>query len=167
MVRSFFIALGAAILLPASSSAQQPTPGPARRDTWTAEMSAGDYIVRLSSITAVSMHEYVVDGAARVTEVNVDTTGSSLVRFYYIEPNVPKPSNGVGQSTIQMLQDKAVDAMDRVGVGETWKKVSKNYPTTTHARTVEYRLDSLETLRKLFESVKNSWLNDRPAIFKP
>ena len=59
----------------------------------------------------------------RVTEVNIDTTGSILVRFYYIEPNPPEclPS-GLGCSRVmkkaqQLLQQGA----DKGGV-DAWKK---------------------------------------------
>ena len=56
---------------------------------WRCELPGGIYEVALRSIISVSSHEYIVDGAARVTEVNVDTNGSMVVRFYLLEPITP------------------------------------------------------------------------------
>ena len=44
---------------------------------------------------------------------------------------------------------------DRTGQGDVWKKVVKNYPATTHARTVEYRLTSREQLNKIFAGAED------------
>jgi hypothetical protein len=153
-----------------SARAQEPSPTPAstKRGVWQAELPGGKYIVRLSAITAISMHEYVVDNAARVTEVNIGTAGAEYVRFYYIEPNIPaKAPDGIGQSTLNLLQEKAEDASNRVGADDAWKKVVKNYPTTTHAHTIEYRLSSKDALSKLFDSVQHAWLDDHGGTFKP
>lgn len=151
--------------------AQEPSPSPAptrlQRGVWQADLPGGKYIVRLSAITAVSLHEYVVDNAARVTEVNIGTSGSEMVRFYVIEPNVPKAPGGVGQSVIDKAEEKANELLNRTKMDETWQKVMKNYPTTTHAHTIEYRLPSRDVIDKLFESIQDSWLNGRASVFKP
>ena len=144
-----------------------PTPGQIKRGIWRAELPGGIYIVRLTAITSLSRHQYVVDGNARVTEVNIGTVGSDLVRFYYIEPNTPQSPNGIGQSTIDAVQDRAKEIANRTGIDQVWGKVSKNYPTTTHAHTVEYRLETKDSLMKLFESVEKAWLNGDASTFKP
>src|SRR5476649_2058972 len=156
MKLSLFILFGSAgTVMAQDEAAPTPSPSTLRRGVWEADMPAGEYIVRLASITSISMHEYVVDAAARVTEVNIGTTGSDLVRFYYIEPNIPKPPDGIGQGVMDMAKEKAQTVTDRVGESDVvWQKVIKNYPMTTHAKTVEYRLSSKDTLNKLFESVK-------------
>lgn len=137
-----------------------------KNEVWVAEMPAGKYIVRLTTITSVSMHEYVVDGSLRVTEVNVSTKGSELARFYYLEPNTPTAPGGVGQSAIDKVKERAEEVGERVGADTLWQKVSKNYPTTTHAHTIEYRLGSKDNLRKLFESVEKAWLDGEGRTFK-
>ncbi len=150
--------------------AQEASPSPSQRggrDTWDATFPSGKYYVRIGAITAVSMHEYIVDAAARVTEVNVDTMGSTLARFYFIEPNTPQTPNGIGQSAVELLKDRAQEAIARGGGDDVWSKVVKNYPATTHARTVEYRLASKESLKKLFDSVQDSFVNKKPGSFKP
>lgn len=156
-----------------SLNAQEPDPEPsatpeaARRGVWEAQMPAGTYFVKLGAITTVSMHEYVVDGAARVNEVTVSTVGSEIARFYYIEPNIPKPPSGIGEGTIKALEERGKQAVAKVGGEDVWRKVAKNYPTTTHAHTVEYRLESKESLDKLFASLQQAWLSGHATTFKP
>ena len=117
-------------------------------------------------ITSISTHEFVVDGVARVVEVNVGTTGSTLARFYYIEQIEPSTPMGVGQSAITTLQDRLKEGADRTGQEELWRKVVKNYPTATHAHTVEYRLQSRKDLMDLFESAEEAWMRNKSRQFK-
>ena len=131
-----------ALLLAATAAAQTPTATPAPSTTtpsaiplFKATLPGGTYEVAVKSIIAVTQHEYLVDGAARVTEVNIDTTGSILVRFYYIEPAPPNVPSGLGASAVEKAQQYLQQGADKTGI-DAWKKVIKNYPTTTHARTV-------------------------------
>lgn len=135
---------------------------------WEAEFPTGTYIVKLGAICSVSKHQYIVDGAAKVTEVSIGTAGSEQARFYYIEPNTPQTPNGIGQSVINAAQDVAKEAVQRVpGSDQATQAVVKNYPTTTHAHTVEYRVLSVDVLEKLFTSVRNALLDNRGTTFKP
>ena len=165
-VKIFMIAL---LLSVGFTHAQEasPSPAPTKRGVWRAELPGGTYIVRLNSITSLSMHEYVVDNSARVSEVNIGTTGSELVRFYFIEPNIPQMPNGIGQSSADVVEDRVKDIAARAKVDDVWMKVSKNYPTTTHARTVEYRISSKDVLTKLFKHAENAWLTGDGGTFKP
>ena len=121
----------------------------------------------LSAINSVSLHEYVVDGAARVAEVNISTSGSQLARFYFIEPYPPKPPVPAGQTVLSALDNKANELSARAGTDENRAKVVKSYPTTTHAHTVEYRLVDRESLNRLFDSIEEAWLSGRAGSFKP
>ena len=109
---------------------------------------------------SVSSHEYVVDGTARVTEVNVDTAGSLAVRFYYIEPAVTSGPSGLGAATFGKVQSVLTDAAERSGT-DAWKKVVKSYPVTTHARTVEFRLANKDSLNKILTSASKSLATGR------
>lgn len=153
----------------AGATAQQAssTPEQQRREIWRAELPGGTYIVRLSAISCVSLHEYVVDGAARVLEVNIATSGSELARFYHVEPYPPKPPVPAVQKAMDTIENKAKEASARVDTSDLRGKVVKNYPTTTHAHTVEYRLTDKELVNKLFKSIEDSWLNGRSGSFKP
>ena len=128
-----------------------PTP-PIKTPEWRCITPGGTYAVALKSMVCVAIQEYIVDGGARVTEVNIDTMGNSLARFYYLEPITPQSPAAVGQSALNKLQELATQASERTGQEETWKKVVKSYPTSTHAHTIEYRVDSADDLQKIFKS---------------
>ena len=136
--------------VPTPTTAVNPT-----RSLWTCTLPGGSYQVLVSAILSVSQHEYVVDGAARVIEVNIDTAGQFAVRFYFIEPAVVAGPGGIGAATLGKVQGILSDAADRSGT-DAWKKVVKSYPATTHARTIEYRVSSKESLTQIFTSAANS-----------
>ncbi|XHR26800.1 MAG: hypothetical protein ACFUZC_12680 [Chthoniobacteraceae bacterium] len=133
---------------------------------WRCELPGGVFMVSIPTLTTVSTHEYIVDGAARVTELTVGTTGAVVGRFYYIEPIVPQTPGGIGQTLLDKAQDKASQAAGRAGVEEVWKKVVKNYPLTTHAHTVEYRLESVDQIKKVQNSLETAWRNNRDTTLK-
>ena len=96
-----------------------------------------------------------------MTEVTVATSSSVEGRFYYLEPI----SVSATQSTLQQLQQHVQDlTSDHLGADDqVWQKVIKNYPTTTHAHTVEYRLTSKENLQQLYSSLEQAWLSGKGA----
>ena len=160
-------------LLPIRSSGQQPAASPAptastssRPDAlWRCELPGGVYLVALRSIVSISSHEYVVDGAARVTEVTVATASSVEARFYFLEPVTP--STGPAATSLETLQQHVQDlSAAHPDLGAAWQKVVKTYPTTTHAHTVEYRLSSKSDLQSLYQSLEQSWTNGRGVNFK-
>lgn len=127
---------------------------------WKAELPGGTYLIAHDSINGVSSQEYVLDGAARVTEVNISTSGVMQPRFYYIEPLTPKVPSSAGQSTTDRAKSALEEAASRVIPGDpVWAKVVKEYPTTTHAGTIEYRLETKDQIKRLYESLERSWLS--------
>jgi len=133
---------------------------------WKCELPGGVYMVNLATVSSVSTHEYVVNGTARVTEFTIGTNGAVVARFYYIEPMVPKSPVGFGQSIIDKVQEKTEEAADRAEVEQVWKKVVKDYPVTTHAHTVEYRLESVAQVTKLQKSIEDAWRNNKDITIK-
>jgi len=136
-------------------------------NVWTCELPGGKFGVALPSITSVSQHEYVLDVSARISEVVIATSGSLIARFYFVETLRPTTPSGLGQSSINAVVEKLEQAADRSGVEPVWRKVVKSYPTSTHAHTVEYRMDSREQLDKLFEHADKAWRKGNPGTFKP
>ncbi len=138
---------------------------------WKAELPGGSYIVARNAINAVSSQQYILDGVARVTEVNISTAGVFQPRFYYLEMlSAQAPANVPGaQMAVDQAQTAAQGQVDSQlpPDQQPWAKVVKNYPTTTHAGTIEFRLDSKEQLQKLFESVERTWLTGRSEVFTP
>ena len=150
---------------PAPGATPSPTGTNTGRPLFRCTLPGGVYEVALGAIVAVTSHEYVVDGIARVIEVNIDTTGSLLARFYFIEPNTPAAPAGIGAATIEKAQSLMHEAVERSGQ-DAWKKVVKNYPTTTHARTVEYRLTSREQLNRIFSAAEEAFRLGKNTMMK-
>ena len=150
----------------AASPAQQASSSSRPDALWRCELPGGVYLVALRSIVSVSSHEFVVDAAARVTEVTVATASTVEARFYFLEPltaNAPAPI----APTLEQLQQRAQDLAAAHGPADAvWQKVIKNYPTTTHAHTVEYRLASKADLQSLRQSLEQAWTTGRGANFK-
>jgi hypothetical protein len=155
---------GSGTTTPGATPTPTPTPTPtaaATRNLWRCTLPGGSYQVLVSAILSVSSHEYVVDGSARVTEVNIDTNGSLAVRFYFIEPAVTAGPGGIGAATIGKVQGILTEAAERSG-SDSWKKVVKSYPITTHARTVEFRVGSKDSLTRILTSASNSQATGKP-----
>jgi hypothetical protein len=167
IITALLVAAALPLFAQDTTSAPTPTPRPgAAIPIWRCELPGGTYEVALRYIVSVSQHEYLVDGVARVTEVNVDTDGSMSVRFYYLEPVTPNSPIGLGQSAINKAQEIAENLAERTGQEEVWKKVVKNYPTTTHSHTIEYRLESKDQLDKLYKSASKAFREARPGVFR-
>lgn len=122
---------------------------------WKARLPGGEYAVRLDAIRSVSLHHYVVEGVAKVAEVNIATDSSALARFYYLEPHVPEGAGSTGQSMVELAREKWREAIERAGASST--EVIKSYPAATHAHTIEFRLSSRADLEKLFQSIERAW----------
>ena len=157
-MKSLIFALILPLPLLAQTPAQPPATNPpaAAITLFRAKLPGGTYEVAVRSIVAVTSHEYLVDGIARVTEVNIDTNGSLLARFYYLEPTTPNSPVALGQATLDKAQELLKQAAEKTGQ-DVWKKVVKNYPTTTHARTVEYRLVEKDHLNKIYEAAEEAF----------
>lgn len=131
---------------------------------WQATLPGGVYLVSLRSITSCSRHTYLLDGGIIVDEVTVDTNGQSLARFYYLAP----VSDVMNSSTATGIMARGKQLLDMAGQragGDLHNMVQKTYPTTTHARTVEYRLVDDRDLLALYSSVTSAWQNGRGRKF--
>jgi len=114
---------------------------------------------RHDRINSISLQEYIA-GPYAVTEVVIDMMGSPLqLRLYHTElvtrdqvtTAVPgKVSSRAGQvpQEVQKLIDRGRDEAN-----DTKPPVIKDYPSTTHAKTVEFRVErktELEQFYRLF-----------------
>jgi len=132
---------------------------------WQCEVPGGAYVVDTTQIVSISTHEYVVDGAARVTELTIATRSAVTARFYFLEPPL-RPGSGRAQEIFDKVEERAGLVAERLGQDAVWRKVVKNYPTTTHAHTVEYRLETKEQIQKLFDSVNDAWRGNKDVAIK-
>ena len=136
-----------------------------RKRRWECSLPGGEYSVNLGSITSVSKHSYVLDGTLLVTEATVDTTGTALARFYYIEP-ITKDTTF---NALARIQKRAEELRNR-GQSRTGTKADemaqKSYPTTTHARTIEFRIMNEVELNALYGSLYQSWTSGKGRTFR-
>lgn len=152
------------IALASPALSQTDTPDgeqPGIRGFWEVVTSAGRFVVRLDMISSVSEHEYLIDGAVRVFECTVDTTGGQTARFYYLEPVTESSSVTTGSATLNRIKDLTNKATEKVGIGNVDTVVTKNYPTTTHAKTTEFRLQNKVTIQQIYEHAHRVWAQEK------
>lgn len=153
-----FLSLTASLRAQTASPSASPTATTGTSSNpriWKCVIPGGTYEVAVRDIISVAVSQYIVNGSANVTELNIDTPGNSLVRFYYIEP-ITSTAISAPQTIIDKAQDLANQASNYTGI-DAWEKVQKTYPTSTHAHTVEYRMNSIDELNQLFKSVENAF----------
>lgn len=166
-MKALFIILSLLLTLPlhaqtAAPSGQTTTP----QDTvtqdglWQGKFNGGNYVVRCNAIIALSKHEYISDGVARVVEVNLTLNSAMIVRFYFLEPYKPQSgSSTVGAATQALDKAKGLfeQAAGRVSPDLANPKVVKNYPASTHAHTIEFSLKDEARLTALYGSLERSF----------
>ncbi len=156
------VAISAISFLPIASFAQDSDNGEQAgiNGFWEVELDGGRFVVRLDTISSVSEHQYLVDGA-RVYEVTVDTTGTQAARFYFLEPATDGGPLSMGQAALDRAKELAKTVTARTGTDAVWDDVIKIYPDTTHARTAEYRLQDRDVLKKIYDHVHRVWAEER------
>ena len=79
----------------------------------------------------------------------------------------PGTTPGFGAATSDKTQQLLQEGANRTGQAEdAWKKVLKSYPTTTHQRTIEYRLPTKDAVQKIFDSAESAFRLQRNTVFK-
>lgn len=151
--------VSAQVLTPTAAENTTPTPPsttPTRDNTafWQASFqNGGHYMVRLGHINSISRHEYIANGSARVTEITIATNASVVARFYWLEPAAANSTLAAIDAAKNRVTQTANTAVERIAPGSTKIQVVKDYPQSTHAHTVEYALQSKETLAALYTSL--------------
>lgn len=137
-----------------------------------------NYLGKESTITSISLQEYIT-ASFRVVELNIVTDSDALLRIYHSRQLKPGEAQqaladgvqaGTGASpnnirrplptSVQALTEKAAGVTEAV----TSSTVIKEYPLATHARTVEYRLQTRSELLELYDELKKHWLKE-PAYY--
>jgi hypothetical protein len=142
---------------------------PTRDGLWDGRMTGGNYIVRCNSIIALSKHEYISDGVARVVEVNLTLNSAQVVRFYFLEPYKPETGSSTlaaGTQALERAKGMFEQAAGRVSPELTTPKVVKNYPASTHAHTVEFVIKEEARLNSLFQSLERGFRSGQGRVWK-
>ena len=134
------------------------------RRFWQLSLPDGHFMVALEQIASISRSSYVLDGGLIVTEVTIDTVGNSLCRIYQITPATEQSSPSTAQRLTQRAHDLANRTSELTGT-DMANMVQKSYPTTTHAKTVEYRVQERATLDALYASLNKAWSEGKGRKF--
>lgn len=134
------------------------------REFWKADLPGGNYLVALDSITAVSNHAYILDATVVVTEVTVDTAGTTVARFYQMTPVTEYSELNITGLLSERIKELSERQAEFTGVDPT-TTVQKKYPITTHAKTVEFQLSSLQQLSLLYKSVSRALERGKGGTF--
>ncbi|MEO1856689.1 MAG: hypothetical protein ABGY95_04900 [Rubritalea sp.] len=157
------IAITAAVMAPISASAQNKNDNVTDQNSapkfWEAKLPGGSYMVSLARISSISMSTYHVKGAV-VHEVDIETMGAALTRFYAIEALGESNGSNVASNLISRAKDIGKEAGEKVGVDPD-TTVHKEYPITTHAKTIEFRVIDKDDLSEIYKSVSKAWKENR------
>lgn len=159
------LTLGLSAMVQAQDTSQTRGGGSLSRYLWEADLPGGNYMVALDHICSINIHSYVITGGAIVHEVNIDTNGNALVRFYTIEIVGQNSKLNLGKNVAKRGQEIIGEQSKRVTGLSANTIVEKQYPVTTHAKTIEYRLASKSDLDALYASVKKAWTQSRGNKF--
>lgn len=154
--------LGMSVVLFAQSPVR-PTMDGVIRPFWKCTMPGGTFLVPIDRISNVSTHEYVVHGAGRVWEMVVSDDSSTIARFYYMESASNLKNPATGDSALKYTEEALEKAAKATDTEEVWRRVVKEYPHATHAHTVEYRLEDIKTMHRLFEHLSDCWTLAKPG----
>lgn len=162
------------LCLTVSLHAQSPATPTAQDDVtrdglWDARLQGGNYLVRCNAIIALSKHEYISDGVARVVEVNLTLNSAQIVRFYFLEPYKPESGSstvGAGTQSLERAKGLYEQAAGRVSPDLVNPKVVKNYPASTHAHTVEFVIKEEVRLNSLYGSLERCFRTGQGRIWK-
>lgn len=161
----FAILLSLPVLAQETDSDSDNTDETGLRRFWELNVpDGGNFLVALDKIANVSKHTYLLDSAVIINEITIDTTGNSLCRIYQISP-VSSKADSTG---LRHLTERAMEASDRVGElagANPAEMVQKTYPTTTHAKTIEYRVRDKGTLDSIYSSLRKAWIEGKGRKF--
>ena len=145
---------------PASEEASNAKETDDHKRFWQASLPGGHYMVAIDRIASISMHEYVLDAQLIVNEIVVDTNGRGLARFYHVTPMAADSASGTARRVVEKGQELLDRAGQRAG-SDILDMAQKNYPTTSHAGMIEYRILDLRDLRAIYKSLRNAWETGR------
>ena len=137
-----------------------------------------EYYGKEAAIHSISKQEYITSGF-RVVEINIVTAGNGLLRIYHsralrlgeLQAAMDDGAAAAGvPSTLQRSPvppgvQQMADRASGVAEAMTSDTVMKEYPLATHARTIEYRVQTRSELIDLFDELQKHWLKE-PAYYE-
>ncbi len=121
---------------------------------WRAEIGEAVTNIPLANIEHYGIQDYLVDNHAKIRELTISLKSRSMVRIYHI-----LPMGGVhagAAARVQQLPGAGNAAQTMKGLDRALP--IKTYPTTTHEKMVEYRVEESEHVDKLFTSLDEAMI---------
>lgn len=154
---SWGLANGSTVSAQSDSSTATVTEAMGANEHWQFVGQGGGVTIPLARIASASLHEYVMDQAIRVFECTVDTMGSQTIRFYQIEPLVSGVATSGAQEAVREGVSVAASALKSANLSggdiDPDRQVVKHYPTTTHAKTTEFRFKDRESVSRIYAHI--------------
>lgn len=173
-MRTFFVTLvmlfGLSSAFAQSGTSKVPAQDgalPPNEPLWIGNFASGQFVINLNKVVCIAKQSYVLDATLFVREVTIDTSGgSSQIRIYCIEPLTEKASN----NALDIINDRAKglgkNASAKVAEGVNPETVvTKSYPTTTHAHTIEFRVATPQEIDLCYTSILNAYKSGKGRVF--
>lgn len=135
---------------------------------WRCEFDDLSCMVSLSELECVTIQNYVVDGKIEVTETTAVMKTKTFIRFYFIEnanmggligERVKEGMDKAETITEKLVQPSLTPTLQNTKSS----KVIKNYPVTTHAQMIEYRLKDKQSVYRVYRSLDKALVDHKLA----
>jgi hypothetical protein len=120
------------------------------------DYKGGRFLVPFRCLVSVARHDFLLDGGGMVHELTIDTQGSVIARYYYLESILENNPTNAAQIVNNRLKKVGDIVEQRTGVDS--RVVIKHYPDTTHAKTVEFNVSSMELLERIYDYIYDDWV---------
>ncbi len=122
--------------------------------------AGGEFIGKAGNIGAVSLQKYVT-AAFEITELNIDMENSpTQLRIYNTAPlqsSTVLPGNRTVNNPLNRINPAYTDKVNKL--------VFKDYPATTHSKTLEFKVGSQQDILDLHAQIRNRWIGAaRPGL---
>lgn len=135
------------------------------------EKNKQEFYADVRSIRSISIQEYMTS-IYKVTELNLDTGNSSQLRIYATElipqtmlSEIQDSTERFTQLPIQMKPPNPLEPIEKKVLDAVPSPiVFKEYPITTHAKTIEYQLATSNQVQELYIALRYNWGGEKPEL---
>lgn len=113
---------------------------------------AGNICVRLSEITSVSIHNYMLNGKIPIAELTIDTTGNNSIRIYSV-----LSGEDMSKEILSLVSQLKSEASS---LGST-PQVAKQFPEGTHSHSIEYSVSDASKLKGIYNSITKAMMSNK------
>lgn len=111
-------------------------------------------ILDLHKIVSISLHTYMLNSKIPILELTIDSLGNNSVRIYTV---ITAPAGNYVNGVKERMSG-------RVAEHGVTSAVSKQYPHTTHAHSIEYSAMNTNELRKAYSKLIKAWTSKKGDI---